>query len=181
MKKLYELKKNELKNLYQNNEEFASEVFEYAYGDAMTAQGDEFDLLGAQAFEWHDHYSSFYLTTPKVYGGKAPEKIAGALDADYMTPENAELYKIVCDKIDEWENMTYDEQQTEQGEKVYDDASDACDKLADGLTEQLRAYEEITDEQLDAVLDAIIDRACYMDEWETDGAKVFEHITKIYQ
>lgn len=181
MKKLYELKKSELKNLYETNDEFSNAVYSYAYDDAMVAQGDEYDALGADVFEWHDHYTSFYLTTPKVYGGKAPEKVAGNLNADYMTPENAELYAKLCAKMDEWENMTTDEQEEEKGEQVYNDACELCDELADGITAQLRAYEEITDEQIDAVLDYITDNACYMSEWETDGAKVFEHITKIYQ
>lgn len=177
MKKLYELEKNELKNLYETNDEFSNAVYSYAYDDAMVAQGDEYDALGADVFEWHDHYSSFYLSTPKVYGGKAPEKVAGNLNADYMTPENAELYAKLCELNDKMENAEeWDEERPE-----YEEMTKLCDELADGITAQLRAYEEITDEQIDAVLDYITDNACYMSEWETDGAKVFEHITKIYQ
>lgn len=181
MKTLKDLTKEELRELYKNNKQFNSVVYELAYDDAMYWQGEEFKLMGAVVFDYNDHYSSFYLSTPRVYGSKTPEKVAGELDADYMTPENSELYKKLCDKIDEWENMTTDEQEEEKGERVYDDACELCDKLADGLTEQFRAYENITEEQCEQVLDAILDGNYSMSEWETDGKKVFEHITKVYE
>lgn len=178
-KKLRELQPSELKKLYETNNEFAGEVYNRVYDDAMTLQLDESEQLGAQVFEYHDHYTSFYLSTPRVYGAKAPEKVAGALDADYMTPENAELYAKLCAKMDEWENMTTDEQEEEKGEQVYNDACDLCDELADGITAQLRAYEDITAEQVEDALNDI--DALGMADWETDGEKVFEHITKVYR
>lgn len=178
-KKLSELQPSELKKLYENNNDFAGELYERVYSDMMVAQADEADNLGADAFEYRDHYTSFYLSTPRVYGSRAPEKIAGALDADYMTDENAKLYKRLCDKIDEWENMTTDEQETDKGSAIYEDACELCDQLADGITAQLRAYEDITTEQVE---DALRELDIYgMSDWETDGEKVFEHITKVYR
>ena len=178
-KKLCELQPSELKKLYETNNEFAGEVYNRVYDDAMILQLDESENLGAQAFEYHDHYNSFYLSTPRDCGARAPEKIAGALDADYMTPENAELYAKLCAKVDEWENMTADEQATEKGDAVSDEACELCDKLADGITAQLRAYEDITAEQVEDALSDI--DALGMADWETDGEKVFEHITKVYK
>ena len=180
-KKLSELKKSELQKLLKENREFESAVYECAYEDAMRGQEIEFEEMGARVFDYSDHYSSFYLSTPRVYGAKAPEKVAGKLEADYMTPENSELYKKLCEKMNQWENMTTDEQETDEGDAVYNEACELCDKLADGITEQLRAYEDITDEQVAQVIEDIADGNSYMSDWTTNGAQVFEHITKIYK
>lgn len=178
-KKLSELSKSELQKILKENRDFESAVYESAYEDAMRGQEIEFEEMGAQVFEYSDHYSSFYLSTPRVCGGKAPEKVAGALDADYMTPENSELYKKLCDKMNQWENMTIDEQ--DKNGNIYDEACELCDELADGITKQLRAYEDITDEQVAQVIEDIADGNSYMSDWTTNGAQVFEHITKIYK
>lgn len=180
-KKLSELSKSELQKILKENREFESAVYESAYEDAMRGQEIEFEEMGARVFDYSDHYSSFYLSTPLVYGVKAPEKVAGKLDADYMTDENSELYKKLCDKMNQWENMTTDEQETEEGEAVYNEACELCDELADGITKQLRAYEDITDEQVAQVIEDIADGNSYMSDWTTNGAQVFEHITKIYK
>ncbi len=178
-KKLSELQKSELQKILKENREFESAVYERAYEDAMRGQEIEFEEMGARVFDYNDHYNSFYLSTPLVCGGKAPEKVAGKLDADYMTPENSELYKKLCDKMNQWENMTTDEQ--DENGKIYDEACELCDKLADGITKQLRAYEDITDEQVAQVIEDIADGNSYMSDWTTNGAQVFEHITKIYK
>ena len=180
-KKLSELSKSELQKILKENREFEGAVYEYAYEDAMRGQEIEFEEMGARVFDYSDHYSSFYLSTPRVYGTKAPEKVAGALDADYMTDENSKLYKKLCDKMNQWENMTTDEQETEEGDAVYNEACELCDELADGITKQLRAYEDITDEQVAQVIEEIADGNSYMSDWTTNGTQVFEHITKIYK
>lgn len=178
-KKLSELKKSELQKLLKENRDFEREVFERAYEDAMRAQEIEGEEMGVEVFDYHDYYTSFYLSTPLVYGVKAPEKVAGKLDADYMTDENSELYKKLCDKMNQWDNMTTDEQ--DENEKIYDEACELCDELADGITKQLRAYEDITDEQVAQVIEDIADENSNMSDWTTNGAQVFEHITKIYK
>lgn len=179
MKKLQELSIEELKKLYENNKEFAAAVYDAAYESAMYWQGEEFENMGARVFDYHDYYASFYLTTPTSYGARYPEKVAGKLDADYMTAENAELYAKLCEKIEKWENMTADEQ--DEHEELEDEAADICDKLAEGITEQLRAYENITEDAITDELEAIREGMSGAAEWETDGAAVYQHITKTYK
>ena len=180
-KKLSELQKSELQKLLKDNREFERAVYNYAYEDAMRGQEIEFEEMGARVFDYSDYYSSFCLSTPRAYGVKAPEKVAGKLDADYMTEENAEIYKKLCDKMNQWENMTIEEQGTDEGDAVYNEACELCDELADGITKQLRAYEYITPEQVEQVIEEIADGNHYMSDWTTNGAQVFEHITKIYK
>lgn len=147
MKTLKELNDKELKELYENNQELKQHAWEDAYNQSMDLQGEESDRIHAEMFEYRDHYSSFYLTTPTEYGAKYPERVANKLDADYLTPENQYLYTKLNNLINAWENMTTDEQDEEKGEKIYDEATAVCDKLAEGITEQLRAYEDVSDEQ----------------------------------
>ena len=68
----------------------------------------------------------------------------------------------------------------DKGEKLHNDMTDICDKLADGLTEQLRAYESVSEEQAFENLKIEIENG-WLDEWETDGEKVYQNITKIYK
>lgn len=169
-----ELSKDEIKKLMGKNKWLEDKVYEYAYEDAMRAQNEECKLMGAEAFEYHDHYNSFYLTTPTIYGAKAPEKVAGKLDAEYMSEEDAKLYKELCELIDKWENMTTDEQ--DEHEDVYDKASELCDKLAEHLTTYFRGFEDITDEQIDQVIDEMIEGYCWLGELEVEDGKIKEVI-----
>lgn len=181
MKTLKELDDKELKELYENNQELKQHAWEDAYNQSMDCQGEESNLLHAEVFGYHDHYSSFYLTTPTEYGAKCPERVANKLDADYMTPENQYLYTKLNNLINAWENLTYDEQQEEKGEKIYDEAIEACDKLAEGITEQLRTYENVSDEQ---AFEEFYFQATegYMADWEvTEKGEVTETIYKTYK
>lgn len=181
MKKLKELKEEELKALYDNNSDFQQTILDRIYEDNMYIQSEEYKNMGADALEYNDYYSSFYLSTPRVCGAKAPEKVAGKLDADYMTEENGKKYKKLCELIEKWENMTEDEQESDAGEALYNEACDACDELADGLTAQFREFENVEDGQEYSIFELITDGGDYMSNWETDGEKVFEHITKVYK
>lgn len=177
MKKIKELKIEELKKLYNDNKDFQSVVFDRCYENNMYWQAEEFKLMGAEVFDYNDHYSSFFLSTPTIYGSKAPEKVAGKLDADYMTEENAKLYKKLCELNAKME----DAEEWDEDREEYAEMTRVCDELADGLTEQFRAYEDISDEQIDEELEAILDGDDYMGEWETDGEKIFETIIKTYK
>lgn len=179
MKKLKELNDKELEKLFNENNDFHDYCINQAYENSMFCQESEANEMGISVFDYHDHYSSFYLSTPMVYGVKEPEKIAGKLDADYMTPENAKLYKKLCKLTEKWENLEYDDLYGDKGEKLHNDMTDICDKLADGLTEQLRAYESVSEEQAFENLKIEIENG-WLDEWETDGEKIYQAITKIY-
>lgn len=181
MKTLHDLDDKELKDLYENNKDLQTHAWEDAYNDAMFMQGEEFNCLGADAFDYHDHYSSFYLTTPIKQGAKEPEAVAHKLDRGYMTEENAKLYDKLNELTDKWENMTFDEQQSDKGDELYDKMIDACNKLADGITEQLREYENVSDEE---AYDLFKQNAYdgYMSDWTiNEKGEVIETIYKTYK
>lgn len=179
LKELKELSIEELKNLYKNNQGFSELVYNLAYEDAMNAQAEQGELIGAKAFDMHDYYNSFYLTTPRHYGAKDGLSVAGALDIDYLNNEAAGLYKELCEIKATYENLTAEELD-EQGEELEERANKLCDELADVITEDLRAYENITELNIDATLDLIRD-GYILDGFKTDGQKVYEYVTKIYQ
>lgn len=178
MKELNNLNYDEIKNLYENNQGFRAYVDECIYNDMMVEQSMEADNLGASVLNYHDHYNSFYLTTPMVNGAKAPELVAGGMAKDYMNKENAELYDKLCKLNDEWESMDYDEQ--DENSDLYNEMIDTCDALAEGITEQLRAYESVSDETIEYELQNMLDNECFTG-WTTDGTKVYQTITKEYK
>lgn len=182
MKTLKDLNDKELKELYENNQEIRDRAWEDTYNNAMNCQAFEADEIGIEVFNYHNHYSSFYLTTPMRYGTKCPELVANKLkDADYLNKENAELYDKLNKLIDKWENLTYDEQQEEKGEKIYDEAIVVCDKLAEGITEQLRAYEDAGDEQAFEEFKFLAQEG-YMSDWTiNEKGEVTETIYKTYK
>jgi len=181
MKTLKELDEKELKELYESNKELKQQAWDDAYNDATFMQEEEFDSLGAKVFDYHDNYSSFYLTTPIKQGAKEPEAVAHKLDRDYMSEENAKLYDKLNELTDKWESMTFDEQQSDEGDELYDKMIDACDKLADGITEQLRGYENVSDEQaFEEFCFQVTDG--YMGNWEVnEKGEVTETIYKTYK
>lgn len=181
MKTLHDLNDKELKELYKNNKDLQTHAWEDAYNDAMFMQGEESKYLGADAFDYHDHYSSFYLTTPMSYGVKCPEYVAHKLDRGYMTEENAKLYDKLNKLIDKWDSLTYDEQQEKAGYTIHNKAIEVCDKLADGITEQLREYENVSDEE---AYDLFKQNAYdgYMSDWTiNEKGEVTETIYKVYK
>lgn len=178
MKLLNELSVKELKSLYTNNKDFSDAVYSEAYDQAMEAQSEEFKLLGAGVFDYSDYYSSFFLSTPSR-GYKDGTAIAGKLNAEYMNIENEALYEKLNKLADRWENLTTDEQDAPEGDQLWDEINATADELAEGLTRQLRAFEDIQDDQIEAVLEQITEGFCYMAEWETDGEAVYEYTTKV--
>lgn len=180
MKKIEELTKQELLELYEKNEDFKNYVWREAYDDSMFAQGEEAKFLGTHVFDYHDHYSSFYLSTPIRYGAKEPEAVAHKLDRDYMSPESMEAYDKLNELTDEWEAMDYDGQQSDDGCKLYDKMIEACDKLAECITEQLNAYQDVSFEDAKQwMID--MQSSGRFSNLETDGAIVYEHITREYK
>lgn len=180
MQLLRNLTGEQLKSLYNKNNEFANLIYESCYNSNMLMQEDEGNGVDPEhVLECHSHYYSFYLTAPAVYGVTAPELLAGKLDPDYMTPENAETYRKLCEAVDAWENMDADEQDADES-GIYEKAQALAENLAEGITDQLRAYETIDDEQIAAELDDIREGWNGASDWETDGAKVYQTIVKCY-
>lgn len=180
MKTLKELSIEELRELTDKNREFSNKVFEDAYATNIDLQWDEFDLIGAGVFDYHDHYASFYLTTPMHYGVRDGHAVAHKLEPDYLSQVSLALYEELNKLADEYEDLTADELD-ERGDDLEEQMDDVCDKLAEHLTYELREYENVSEDDIDNVLRLIADGEHYMGDWETDGTTVYEHITKEYK
>lgn len=177
-KYLKDLTDDELKSLFKNNKDINYYIYDYAYGINMQMQEEEAKELNIDVFDMHDHYNSFYLTTPKVYGNKAPEQVAHNMNSDYMNEKCRVLYEKLNDLMDQYDNLTYDEA---EGSTLYQDAGDVCDQLAEALTEQLRAYEDVDE---DTAMSYFIDEARdgHMSDWEvTEDNHVIETLYKTYK
>lgn len=167
MKKLKDLTKEELLTLEASNKWLAEQIDERAMDDASMIQADEFELMGAKVFDYHDHYSSFYLTTPMAYGAKAPEKVAGELNRDYLTEEQTKLYDRLCELNKAMEDAEeWDEDRPEYAEMV-----EMCDRLAESITESLRAYEDYT-EYKDEEFEAILSGDSWLSDLEVEDGKI---------
>jgi hypothetical protein len=166
MKTLKDLSVSELRELIKHNHWFETAIYEDAYEELSIEQGEEFKLCGADKFDYHDHYSSFYLTCPTAYGAKSPEKLVGKLDEDYMTEEMKPLYKKLCELNDKMEDAEdWDETRPE-----YDEMRDIADKLAELYTDMLRGYEsaETYEACVSDLLERIADGMSYMSSLELD-------------
>lgn len=165
-----ELSKDAIKELMGKNKWLEDKVYEQAYEDAMWAQSEEFKLMGADCFDYHDHYTSFYLTTPTFYGAKSPEKIAGKLDKDYLSEEDRKLYEELCELNGKME----DAEEWDEDREEYKRMTEIADELADHLTAYFRGFEDITDEQIDQVIDYMIEGYCWLGELEVEDGKIKE-------
>lgn len=167
-----ELNKDEIKELMAENKWLEEQIYNVAYENAMWAQSEEYKLMGADAFDYHDHYSSFYLTTPTIYGAKAPEKVAGKLDAEYMSEEDAKLYRELCELNAKME----DAEEWDEDRPEYERMAEIADELAEHLTTYFRSFEDITDEAIDQVIDEMIEGYCWLGELEVEDGKIKEVI-----
>lgn len=134
-----DLSRKEFDDLLSTNKWLEQQVGELVQEQISFGQSEEFNLIGAKAFDYHDHYTSFYLTVPVRYGVKDGHSVAGKLDRDYLNEENAKLYDELCELADKWDNMTYDEQ--DEHRDIDEKMDEVCKRLADGVTEQLQAWE----------------------------------------
>lgn len=181
MKKLKDLTVEELHELLEKNNDFKAEVYEWAYQAQMDLQREEFELMGADVFDYHDYYSSFYLSVPNHYGVIDGASVAHKLDADYLNEDARKTYEKLNELVDKWEDMTTDEQESNEGIKIEGDIDGYAELLAQQITDQLRAYENVSDEQIDFELEQIADGITGASDWETDGTIVYQHITKEYK
>ena len=170
--KLKDMTKDELKDLMEKNRWFKEQVYNNAYENAMFLQEADAKAIGADAFNYHDHYSSFYLTCPTVSGAKAPEKLVGKLDMEYLGEEDAKLYKELCELNAKMEDAEeWDEERPEYARML-----EIGDLLADHTTQYLRSYEEITDDMIDQELDYISEDTNWLGDLEIVNGKIKEEI-----
>lgn len=164
-----DMTREQVAKLRASNKWLDEKISEQAWDDAMWQQGEEFKLLGATAFDYHDHYSSLYLTCPTVGGGKAPEKLVGKLDTDYMSEEDGKLYKELLKLNEKMEDAEeWDEDCPEYARMI-----EIADTLAEHITEQLRAYEDTTSYE-EQIIDDIADGYNWLGELEVEGGVITE-------
>lgn len=177
MKKLHELSLGEIKAIYEKNNDFQNEVLESIYQGNMYWQSDEYNQLfgkNNRTIECHDHYTSFYLTV------RDHDNFANELnDPDLLTEENRKLYDKAKEIADRWANMDYDEQ--DENSELYEELEKIQNELIEGITDQLRTYEDIDKDQIEQELQAIADNMSGMGDWETDGEKVYQTVVKVYK
>ena len=140
-KLIQDLTREEFNELYNNNKWLRDKISELAYEDLSFQQSEEFNDIGAKVFDYHNHYTSFFLTPPIRYGVADGLMIAGELNAEYLNDENAELYEKLNKINAAYCELDYDQQQDEEGEELEDEANEIAKKLAEGITQQLREYE----------------------------------------
>lgn len=142
MKTLKELTPEELDELTKNNTWLQEEISARALEDLSEQEAEEFKLIGANIFDWHHNYTSFYLTTPASYGVKDGLRVANSLDSDYLTEENKALYDELNAIYKEYSELSADDLEGEKGEELEEKANILADKLAEGITRQLQdSYE----------------------------------------
>lgn len=174
--KIKDMTRAEFGELLETNKWLARQVEELVEEAVSFGQSEEFKLIGAEAFDYHHHYTSFYLSIPVRNGVKSGYSVAGKLYRDYLNEENAKIYDDLCDLADKWDSMTYDEQD-ENGD-IDAKMDELCGRLADGVTEQLRAWEnwetyvDVKEQEIELILSG--DR--YISDLEVEDGKIKEVI-----
>lgn len=167
--KIRELSKEQLNELMGENKWFEERVCELAQENAGFCQSEEYKCMGADAFDYHDHYTSFYLSTPTFYGAKCPEKIAGKLDKDYLSEEDRKLYEELCELNAKME----DAEEWDEDRPEYARMTEIADLLAEHITEYLRGYEEL-DGYIEQELDDIIDGYSWLGDLDIEDGVITE-------
>lgn len=177
-KKLKELTMSQLKKLYRDNREFASQIWSDIEEDNMLQQSEEYEAIfgkNNRTVEYHNNYNSFYLTIADH------DNFVDSLDdIDYLTVEARELYDKAKDLASQWQNMDMYEQ--DEHPELYEEMEQTDNKLLHSIEEQLRAYEGITDDEVAQQLQNIVDDMSYMSDWEVDeNGLVYQCIEKVYK
>lgn len=172
--KIKDLTKEQLVELIKENKWLEQQIDELVQESISYGQSEEFNLIGAKVFDYHDHYTSFYLTAPRAYGVADGYKVAHKLDREYLTTDNAKIYDELNELADKWENMDYDEQ--DEHRDIEEKMDELAEKLAEGITDQLKAWEsmEAWIETRDQELEMILDGDRYISDLEVEDGKVKE-------
>lgn len=179
-KKLKDCSLEELKALYEKNRDFASVVYDKALEMNLLQQGDLWeDYLGKdnKGISYHDHYSSFYLrvSDPETFVKSLPEHYEDS------TEKIKTLYKKCLKFLAMWEEMDYEDQQSDKGEAVYALLEENSELLLAEIEHELHTFEDVSDCDIETTLGEIVEGWHSMSEWKTDGKAVYEEIVKIYQ
>lgn len=173
MKAIKELTKQELRDLLDKNKEFESYVWERAYQSNMVWQEERSkELLGeADGIKINNHYNSFFfsLSDARAFFGTIVE-------GNIYYDEQKALYKQAEKMLAEYDNMTADETD-ERGDEVWGEFEETCEKLMKLIEAELLDFENVSDGDIENEMEYLLDEC----EFETDGEKVYETITKVYR
>lgn len=169
-----DMTKEQLVELIKNNKWLEQQIDELVQEQISWAQSEEFKEMGADVFDYHDHYASFYLTAPRHYGAPDGHSVAGKLQRDYLNAENMKLYDELCELADKWDNMAYDEQ--DENRDIEAKMDELAERLAQGVTDQLREYESMETwiETRNQELEMILGGDRYLSDLEVKDGKVKE-------
>lgn len=180
-KLLKTLSLGELKTLYANNSDFQYAVYGVAYENEMFWQNEwSNEMLGKdnRGYRCRDHYTSFYfsLEDAERFVADLPKSCR-----EYLPEDKIELFDRAKRLLDKWQDMTYDEQDEDEG--TYNDLEQTAKELLDAIEKTLHEFENITDDNIEQTLQAIIDDCSHMSEWELqdDGTTIAEYKTKLYK
>jgi hypothetical protein len=161
--KIKDLSKEQFEELIEKNKWLREQIEERANEDMYFIQSEQFELVGASAFDYHDHYNSFYLTCPMSHGVKDGSSLRGKLDKDYMSEDQAKIYDKICKNADRMDEIEY---QCEEYDKLDEECDDLADELAESLTRDLEAI--ICTENYEMLKQDLIDRIMDGEEWLSD-------------
>lgn len=161
--KIKDLSKEQFEELINKNKWLREQIEERANEDMYFVQNEQFELVGASAFDYHDHYNSFYLTCPMRNGVKDGSSLRGKLDKDYMSEDQAKIYDKICKNADEMDEIEY---MSNKYDKLDEECDELADELAESLTRDLEAI--ICTENYEMYKQDFIDRIMDGEEWLSD-------------
>lgn len=157
-----ELGEGGIESLLKHNQWFEEKVNEMTQETIDFWALEEFNSIGCEVFDCHDSYGKIYLRCPRINGGKAPEKLAGKLDTDYLYGEDKKLYDELCELNAKME----DAEEWDEDRPEYERMTEIADTLAEHITEQLDSYN--TMETWDATREQEIESIANGDRWLSD-------------
>ena len=181
MKKLKELKKDELKNLFQNNNDFQNKIIENCYNTIQYMTDELNNELFVESsrqrgYRYHDNYMSFYFRLTD-----AEEFVNGLKDGigDYFDESDKKEYEKMLKLADEYWNLESDDLYGEKGEKIYDALEESAKKVLLAIENLFHDIEEPTDDMIDEEIESALD---YMGDYEVgDDGSINTHIEVIWR
>jgi hypothetical protein len=167
MKKLNEMTKDELKNLYEANRDFQNAINERCYDTLSFWQNDTLATIFVEkgrerGFRYYDNYNSFYYRLTD-----AEEFVKGLNDGigDYFSESDRPVYEKMLKLADEYWNLESDDLYGDKGDKIYDELEETAKKVLQAIEDMLHAEEDITDDLIESEIESALD---YMGEYELD-------------
>lgn len=153
----------ETKKIYAKKiDDIRYKIYDYILQENMFCQDEELNNMNIkQNIIIKDHYSSFYLIC------KSPIELMHDINKDYLDSDNLKLYegaKKIYNKILKHKTDNFNDYYEASHEfyKIYEKLEEKVNILIDGITRQLREYENVTDQQINEYIE-------YNDEFINDN------------